>query len=78
MAEFKELVSVADVMEADLLIGALNHGGVKYRLAPISETVAPFLLLYHTPTTVQVLDEDLPRAKALLNEYRKTQGVPFS
>jgi hypothetical protein len=32
----------------------------------------------HLPVVVQVLIEDLNRAKALLAEYRKTQGVPFS
>jgi hypothetical protein len=30
------------------------------------------------PIVIQVLNEDLKRAKELLSEYRKTEGVPFS
>jgi hypothetical protein len=76
--EFKELARFSGSREADLLTGLLTYGDVKFKLTESACSLPSLMPTSHTPIVVQVLGEDLQRAKELLAQYRKIQGVPFS
>ena len=76
--EFKELVRFSDSLEAEFLIGLLKYGDVKCKTMKRAQMTGPFYTSSQASFIIQVLQSDLERAEALLAEYRKTQGVPFS
>jgi hypothetical protein len=79
--EFNELVRFSGDMEAEPLTMLPVDSHVTFRLTkppPGQGALSGRSPSSRTSVIVQVLLEDLNRAKALLAEYRKTEGVPFS
>ena len=74
---FNELVRFSGSLEAEPLAMLLKYGEVTFKLIKPPHPNRPFLPSSHAPVVVQVLNEDLDRAKKLLADYRKTQGVPL-
>ena len=79
--EFNDLVRFSGAMEAEPLTMLLLDSNVTFKLTNLSPRIGSRTGRSPSsspPVVVQVLIEDLNRAKALLAEYRKAQGVPFS
>ena len=71
--KFKELVRIGDPIEADLLAAFLEDGEITFKLIKTAQTMASLMPATQTPIVFQVLEDDLPRAQELLEEYREQQ-----
>ena len=76
--EFSDLVRFSGSMEAEPLAMLFTYGDVTFKLIKPPRSIGPLLPSSQVPVVVQVTNRDFNRAKELLAEYRKTQGVPFS
>ena len=76
--EFNDLIRFSGSMEAEPLAMLLRYGDVTFRLTKPHHTLGPFLPSSQAPVIVQVINEDFNRAKEMLADYRKTQGVPYN
>ena len=75
---FKELARVGDPLEADLLAAFLEDGDVTFKLIKTAQTMASLMPASQTPIVFHVLEEDLPRARELLQAYREQQSSDSS
>ncbi len=76
--KFNDLIRFSGSMEAEPLAMLLKDGDVTFRLTNQPHALGPLVSSSQTPVVVQVINDYFHRAKELLAEYRKTQGVPFS
>ncbi len=75
--EFNDLIRFSGSMEAEFLVMLLTYGDVTFKLTKLPLSIGSLLPSSQAPVVVQVVNEDFNRAKELLAEYRKTQGVPL-
>ncbi len=76
--KFDDLARFSGSLEAESLALLLKSSDVTFKLIKPPPMVGPRLPWSRVPVVVQVLNKDFNRAKELLTEYRKTQGVPFN
>jgi hypothetical protein len=76
--EFSDLIGFSGSKEAELLAELLKYGKLTFKLTKTPRAMGSLFPSSQAPIVIQVLNEDLKRAKELLSEYRKTEGVPFS
>jgi hypothetical protein len=72
--KFQELTRLNDLIEADLLAAFLENGDVTFKVIRTSQTMASIVPRTQNPIIFQVLEEHLPRAQELLEEYREKQA----
>jgi sugar diacid utilization regulator len=76
--EFNDLVQFSEFREAEPMANILKDGDVTFKLTKPLQKLGALLSSSREAVIIQVLNEDLNRAKKMLEEYRKTLGVPFS
>jgi hypothetical protein len=76
--EYNDLVRFSGSSEAEPMTMILEDNDVVFKVTKIATTSRSLLLSSQSPIVIQVLGKDFNRAKEMLAEYRKTQGVPFS
>lgn len=68
-----ELIRVFDMIEADLIAAFLEDDGLEFLLERSARSMAPLFPGAESPIIIKVYEEDLERAKALLDEYGRLQ-----
>jgi hypothetical protein len=75
---FNDLVQFSEFLEAEPMANILRDGDVTFKLIKPIPKPGALLSSSREAVIIQVLNDDLNRAKKMLEEYRKTLGVPFS
>jgi len=70
-----ELVKIYDPVEADLFAAFLEDGGIEFQMRRSARTMAGLMPSSETPVSFHVYEEELEPAKALLEEYKKSQAA---
>lgn len=76
--EFEALIRVTDRIEANALAAFLEDDGVIFKMIQNAQTMASLMPPAEVPVSFHVLKEHIPRAKQLLETYRKDQEAPDS
>ena len=70
-----ELTRLYDQTEADLFAAFLEDDGLEFQMRRSARSMATILPTSEAPTIFMVYEEDLERAKDLLEEYQRIQAA---